>query len=174
MFYFKKSTLGLALDQTIYIDNTYKSCQRKVIAKHEYKHFKENKKIMEPLNRNIKKNYNIQKYFTQKHRPIVSLESIKNRIKNNIVNMAKRLLKDAIKRIDTDAELQSTWQKVINCSEPFYWNVNRRLNSLSKIADYFYGNRRFWPLIYDANKRVIGNDPNRIYPKQKLLIPKKP
>lgn len=30
---------------------------------------------------------------------------------------------------------------------------------------------RFWPVIYDANRSLIGDDPNLIYPGQSLQIP---
>ncbi|MCI0456703.1 MAG: LysM peptidoglycan-binding domain-containing protein [Gemmataceae bacterium] len=42
---------------------------------------------------------------------------------------------------------------------------------LSKIAQRFYGDPGLWPRIYQANKAVIGPDPNKIYPGQELVIP---
>jgi hypothetical protein len=42
---------------------------------------------------------------------------------------------------------------------------------LSKIAASFYGNGNLWPKIYDANRAVIGGNPNLIFPGQKLTIP---
>lgn len=42
---------------------------------------------------------------------------------------------------------------------------------LSKIAQRFYGNSSLWPRIYEANKGVIGPNPNLIHPGQKLVIP---
>lgn len=44
-------------------------------------------------------------------------------------------------------------------------------DSLSLIAGKFYGDVLLWPIIYDANKQVVGPDPNKIYPGQKLTIP---
>jgi nucleoid-associated protein YgaU len=43
---------------------------------------------------------------------------------------------------------------------------------LSLIASYLsiYSDAKKWPMIYEANKTVI-KDPDRIYPKQNLLIP---
>ncbi|MDR7001557.1 LysM peptidoglycan-binding domain-containing protein [Neobacillus niacini] len=35
-----------------------------------------------------------------------------------------------------------------------------------------YGDGNKWRKIYDANKKTIGKNPNRIYPGQKLVIPK--
>lgn len=43
-------------------------------------------------------------------------------------------------------------------------------DSLSKIAKREYGNASEWNRIYDANRDLL-NDPNKIYPGQKLKIP---
>ncbi len=43
-------------------------------------------------------------------------------------------------------------------------------DTLSKIAQKFYGKASAWPRIHEANKDVI-KDPDRIYPGQKLRIP---
>ena len=42
---------------------------------------------------------------------------------------------------------------------------------LWNIAKRFYGNGSKYTVIYDANKGVIGGNPNRIYPGQVLTIP---
>lgn len=46
--------------------------------------------------------------------------------------------------------------------------------TLSQIALKYYGSavKEKWMLIYEANKQVIGEDPNRIHPRQVLKIPK--
>ncbi len=44
-------------------------------------------------------------------------------------------------------------------------------DNLSKIAKTFYGSANLWPRIYEANRAVIGKDPNRIYPGWVLTIP---
>jgi nucleoid-associated protein YgaU len=47
-------------------------------------------------------------------------------------------------------------------------------DSLSKIARSFYGDLFKWPIIYEANRTVIGPNPNLIRPGQKLHIPALP
>jgi nucleoid-associated protein YgaU len=44
-------------------------------------------------------------------------------------------------------------------------------DSLAKIASRFYGDRSQWRQIYEANRKVIGDDPAVIKPGQKLTIP---
>lgn len=42
---------------------------------------------------------------------------------------------------------------------------------LSAIARQVYGDASKWKKIYEANKSIIGNNPNLIYPGQKYVIP---
>ncbi|MBI4902324.1 MAG: LysM peptidoglycan-binding domain-containing protein [Acidobacteria bacterium] len=44
-------------------------------------------------------------------------------------------------------------------------------DSLSLISGRFYGDVLLWPVIWDRNKAVVGNNPNLIYPGQRLTIP---
>ena len=46
-------------------------------------------------------------------------------------------------------------------------------DSLWKIADRFYGDGALWPRIYEANRDVIGSNPDLIHPGQKYVIPAK-
>lgn len=48
----------------------------------------------------------------------------------------------------------------------------KKNDTLSGIAKKHYGNSNQWRKIYDVNKKVIGINPNKIYPGQKLVIPK--
>ena len=45
-------------------------------------------------------------------------------------------------------------------------------DSLSKIAKRVYGSGNAWKKIFDANTDIL-NDPNKIFPGQKLKIPAK-
>jgi nucleoid-associated protein YgaU len=45
--------------------------------------------------------------------------------------------------------------------------------SLSVIAKNYYGSANDWPRIYQANKAIIGDNPDRIRVGQKLKIPAK-
>jgi nucleoid-associated protein YgaU len=45
--------------------------------------------------------------------------------------------------------------------------------SLSVIAQNYYGSANDWPRIYQANKALIGDNPDRIRVGQKLKIPAK-
>jgi hypothetical protein len=42
---------------------------------------------------------------------------------------------------------------------------------LSKIAIAYYGDMNKWPVIYEANRPVIGNNPDLIVPGMRLVIP---
>lgn len=42
---------------------------------------------------------------------------------------------------------------------------------LSKLAQTYYKDMDLWPIIYDANRDLIGSDPNKLQIGQKLVIP---
>jgi nucleoid-associated protein YgaU len=47
----------------------------------------------------------------------------------------------------------------------------KRGDSLSKIAQRVYGDPHRWPDIYDANRDVLGGNPNLIHPDTVITIP---
>lgn len=49
--------------------------------------------------------------------------------------------------------------------------VVRQKDSLRAIAQEFYGDERRWPVIYNANRQIIGGDPDRLPIGIKLNIP---
>jgi len=48
--------------------------------------------------------------------------------------------------------------------------VVQKGDSLSKIAEEFYGDKMLYPKIFEANRDIL-TDPDKIKPGQKLLIP---
>jgi nucleoid-associated protein YgaU len=44
-------------------------------------------------------------------------------------------------------------------------------DTLSGIAERFYHHAADWPTIYNANRALIGGNPNIIYPGEQLVIP---
>lgn len=54
--------------------------------------------------------------------------------------------------------------------KPKYYIVVKG-DCLYHIAKKFYGKGSRWREIYDTNKKIIGNNPNLIFPGQKLMIP---
>lgn len=55
-------------------------------------------------------------------------------------------------------------------AQPNYYIVQDD-DYLSKIAKKVYGDAKRWPEIYEANKAIIGDNPNIIHAGQKLRIP---
>ena len=51
-----------------------------------------------------------------------------------------------------------------------YYEIKRG-DSLSLIAKHYYGDPMQYPRIYEANRAVIGDDPDKIFPGQKIRIP---
>lgn len=44
-------------------------------------------------------------------------------------------------------------------------------DTLWAIAEQFYGDGNEWQRIYDANRHVIGSNPDEIYPGQEIVLP---
>lgn len=61
-------------------------------------------------------------------------------------------------------------KKALEQTNPRYHTVAPG-DSLSKLAATYYGNMYKWPVIYEANRDVIGRDPNLIKLGQHFLIP---
>lgn len=49
-------------------------------------------------------------------------------------------------------------------------HVVQKGDTLSKIADQYYGDAALYPKIFEANRDIL-KDPNKIKPGQKLRIP---
>lgn len=50
------------------------------------------------------------------------------------------------------------------------YHVVKAGDSLSKIAELFYGDPKLYPKIFEANRDIL-SDPNKIRPGQRLRIP---
>lgn len=50
------------------------------------------------------------------------------------------------------------------------YHVVNKGETLSKIAEQYYGDKMLYPKIFEANRDLL-KDPNKIKPGQKLLIP---
>ncbi|HEY0802930.1 MAG TPA: LysM peptidoglycan-binding domain-containing protein [Steroidobacteraceae bacterium] len=53
-------------------------------------------------------------------------------------------------------------------------HIVRNGDWLSKLAAHYYGHASKWPILYEANRKIIGSNPNLIIAGQRLIIPKLP
>jgi len=62
-------------------------------------------------------------------------------------------------------------QTTVDKDNPYaQYHVVQKGDTLSKIAEQYYGDKMLYPQIFDANKDVL-TDPDKIKPGQRLLIP---
>lgn len=78
-----------------------------------------------------------------------------------------------------DIEIEETIKikDIENCpetdgeDEDNYYYLVKKGDSLSKIAKDFYGDGNLWAILHEMNEEIIV-DPNKIFPNQKIKIPK--
>lgn len=80
-----------------------------------------------------------------------------------------RIAKSAYTAKKTTSQKQVTKKKTTTKSKRYY--VVKKGDCLWNIAKKYYGDGSKYKKIYNANKKVIGKNPNLIFPKQKLEIP---
>jgi nucleoid-associated protein YgaU len=69
------------------------------------------------------------------------------------------------------SDVQSGASSTAPAAEVYETYVVKAGDSLSKIAKNAYGDGNAWKRIFEANTDIL-KDPNKIYPGQKLKIPK--
>ena len=72
---------------------------------------------------------------------------------------------EGVEKVNADA-LEAPAQQAVQVD----YYIIQSGDTLSKIAQRFYGNASAYPKIFEANREVI-EDPNKIYPGQKIRIP---
>ena len=60
--------------------------------------------------------------------------------------------------------------KVTKTNRFAQYHVVQKGDTLSKIADEYYGDKMLYPQIFEANQDIL-TDPDKIRPGQRLLIP---
>lgn len=86
-------------------------------------------------------------------------------------NTSVRKLKVKKKGSGKKAKVKKTSNRSSSKSKSEKYTVKKG-DCLWNIAKKFYGKGAKYTVIYNANKKVIGSNPNRIYPGQVLTIPK--
>jgi len=60
--------------------------------------------------------------------------------------------------------------KVTKTNQFAQYHVVQKGDTLSKIAEEYYGDKMLYPQIFEANQDIL-TDPDKIRPGQRLLIP---
>ncbi|MBE2187267.1 MAG: LysM peptidoglycan-binding domain-containing protein [Rhodothermales bacterium] len=82
---------------------------------------------------------------------------------------------DGVTRVDDQLTISATTmaQQVAaaQAAAPAEFYTIQKGDSLSKIAGAKYGDVHAWKELYEANKEVIGDNPDKIFPGQQIRIP---
>jgi len=174
-FSFDTGTLRLTLRQDMPISNTLSACAQQKWAGHETGHVTDNQQVMTQMDAAIRADPTLQAIFlNQNWYPRSAFQPTQQTIFNTISAIFRRLTGQAVARRDTRAEYMRVHRDVLqNCPEPYIYEVNRG-DTLSRIADFFYGRPSAFTTIHRVNLSVIGSDANLIRPGQLLRIPRTP
>jgi nucleoid-associated protein YgaU len=173
-FSFDTGVLTLTLRQDLLISNTLSVCAQQKWIAHERGHVTDNQQVMAHMDASILADRQLQAIFLrQQWHPRSAFQATEKIIFNAISAIFRRLTTQATAHRDTRTEYMRVHRDVLkNCLEPYMYEVNRG-DTLSGIAEFFYG-QPTWQSIHRANQRVIGSNPNMIRPGQQLLIPRTP
>ena len=173
-FSFDTGTLRLTLRQEIFIANDIPACAQGVWISHENGHVTDNQRLMGGMERAIRRESRLQPiFFSPRWYPRASFSNIENTIETTVGNIFRTMVAANNRARDTAAEYRRV-NRAILAACPVHYHEVERSQTLSWIAQYYYGNARYWPSIYRANQHTIGKNPDLIYPGQQLLIPKNP
>ncbi|MEO1993965.1 MAG: LysM peptidoglycan-binding domain-containing protein [Planctomycetaceae bacterium] len=172
-FTFDSGTLGLSLHQDVYIANDLTPCEQMKWAVHEQHHVSDNRDVMDQMPTEIM-NYNMCKSLFQRGDwyPSSDFAMIQRQILEEIGNAFRDLTAQRVRALDTRAEYARVNREILrDCPGPIIFTVYRG-DTLSGIANFYYGNQMQWKKIYDANRAVIGRNPNHLRIGLRLTIPK--
>ena len=81
---------------------------------------------------------------------------------------AKKQKKETVNKTSSKVKKPATTTKTKEVKSQTY--IVKKGDTLTGIAKKLTGTSANWKAIYNANKKVIGSNPNKIYPGQKLVI----
>jgi nucleoid-associated protein YgaU len=102
------------------------------------------------------------RFEAQEKQRLAALEQQKAADQASVQKAAEQAAEEDKQRLAAMVGAPKTTQRIYIVKEDDY---------LSKIAKEVYGDAHRWPEIYEANKDVIGPNPNIIHGGQKLRIP---
>jgi nucleoid-associated protein YgaU len=142
----------------------------------------------------IRSNYNFSKSSRNlSKQPLHTASSLRKRSQKRIQDSTKRrqqAIRDAQARRKKTYQPKS-WQRriqnqprtggklirkkpitgTVTIGKPTLYYTVAKNDNLWTLSKKIYGNPHKWRHIYNANKRIIGNNPHRILPHQRLRIP---
>jgi hypothetical protein len=174
-FSFDTGTLTLTLRQEMSVSDALSMCARQKWVAHENGHVQDNQGVMGQMDAAIRADPTLRTIFiTQQWYPRASFAATQQTIQTTVGDIFRRLTGQAVAARDTRTEYMQVHRDVLrNCPEPYIYEVNWG-DTLSGIADFFYGQAGAWLAIHRANQGVIDRNPDLIRPGQRLTIPPTP
>ena len=174
-FSFDTGALKLTLRQEVLVSNALSVCAQQKWIAHEQGHVSDNQKLLSQMDGEIRSDPALRPIFiSQTWFLTTAFAATQQKIHNTVAAIFGRLTAQAAALRDTRAEYARVQRDILqNCPGPYIYEVNRG-DTLSQIADFFYGRASAWKAIYHANQGIIGNNPDKILVGQQLTIPRTP
>lgn len=78
---------------------------------------------------------------------------------------------EGVEKVNDDhLRVQTATAAAAPAVKPHFYTIQKG-DSLSVIAKRQYGDANKWQQLYEANRAVIGSDPDKIYPGQQIRVP---
>lgn len=172
-FSFDTGTMKVDLEQEVLLSNDLTVCEVRKWGEHERGHVDDNRDAMDKLEEESKK-YGMFKdvFIDGVWYPRTSFQLVQDAVNDDIGTAFRALTEEAATAHDTLAEYRRVAREILrDCPGPINYIIQRG-ETLSHIALHYYGDANKWNLIYEANRAVIGDNPNFIRAGLKIQIPK--
>lgn len=174
-FSFDTGTLLIKLRQEMWVSNALTKCAQQKWVGHENGHVRDNQAAVKQMDPAIRADPTLKRILINPQwSPRSRFQATQLTIWNTVAAIYKRLTSQTVLAHDAQAVYRGVARDILlNCPGPYIHEVTRG-ETLSQLADYFYGRIAAWRAIYSANQAIIGSDPNLIRVGQRLTIPRTP
>jgi nucleoid-associated protein YgaU len=172
-FSFDTGTLRIELRQDVYLANDLTQCEQIKWSAHERGHVDDNRTLMDGLEAAVRQYSFFQDlYINGIWYPLTDFQLLQRSVIDDIGSAFRDLTEAAATSHDSLAEYRRVAREILrDCPSPINYVVQRG-DTLSQIALHYYADPSKWNLIYDANRAVIGPNPNMVRTDLKIVIPK--
>jgi nucleoid-associated protein YgaU len=172
-FSFNTGVLKVELKQEVLLANNLTACEQLKWGAHERGHVDDNRDLMDDLEAEVAEYGFFKDVFVNGvWYPRTNFQLVQQTVNEDIGSAFRDLTEAAATTHDSLAEYRRVAREILrDCPGPVNYVIQNG-DTLSHIALHYYADATKWNLIHDANRAVIGPNPNLIRTGLKIVIPK--